>query len=63
MIAFRAESSKVMKPRFQGMVQTVWSGAPGFINDFYQQRKDPQRGDNTPWNSFRQLFDEIGKLK
>ncbi len=63
MINFRIESSKVMKPRFQGMVQTIWSGAPGFITDFYQQKKDPQRGDGTPWNCFKQLYDEINKLK
>ena len=30
MIAFRNESTKIMKPRFQGMVQTVWSRAPAF---------------------------------
>ena len=63
MIDFRNQSTKVMKPRFQGVMQTVWSGAPGFIRDFYANKKDPQRGDNTPQESFRQLFAEINKLK
>ncbi len=63
MIDFRNQSTKVMKPRFQGMMQTVWSGAPGFIRDFYHNKKDPQRGTNTPHESFRQLFAEIDKLK
>jgi hypothetical protein len=62
MISFRNESTKIMKPRFRGIVQTVWSGPSSFINGFYQNAKDPKTGDNTPWNSFKQLFDEINKL-
>jgi len=52
-----------MKPRFQGMMQTVWSGAPDFIRDFYTNKKDPQGGNNTPQENFRQLFSEMNKLK
>ncbi|MGZ8523851.1 MAG: family 20 glycosylhydrolase, partial [Chitinophagaceae bacterium] len=63
MLSFRNESTTLMKHRFQGMVQTVWSGAPGFIRDFYANKKDPQRGENTPHNSFKVLFAEINKLK
>ena len=62
MVSFRQESTRQMKPRFQGMVQTVWSGPKDFINGFYQNKKDPQTGDNTAWNCFRQLFDAINKL-
>lgn len=62
MISFRNESTKVMKPRFQGMVQTVWSGPSSFINGFYQDTKDANGGYNTPWHCFRQLFYEINKL-
>ena len=62
MIAFRYESSRIMKPRFRGMVQTVWSGAPAFVNGFYQNKKDPKTGENTPWHCFRQLFDAINKI-
>ncbi len=61
-ISFRAGSSKQMKPRFSGVLQTVWSAPQGFINGFYQNKKDPQTGDNTPWNCFRQLFDAINKM-
>jgi hypothetical protein len=63
MVEFRNESSKIMKPRFQGMMQTVWSGAPNFVRDFYANAKDQQGGNNTPHDSFRQLFAEIEKLK
>ena len=62
MISFRNESTLKMKPRFQGIMQTVWSGAPDFIRDFYANKKDPQGGNNTPSESFRQLFGEINKL-
>ena len=62
MIAFRAESTKEMKPRFRGMVQTVWSEAPAFVTGFYQNKKDPQGGENTPWICFGQLYDAINKI-
>ncbi len=62
MVEFRKQATKKMKPRFQGMVQTVWSSPQNFINGFYQDKKDPQLGDNTPWKCFRQLFDAINKL-
>lgn len=62
MLAFRNESTKVMQPRFRGMIQTVWSGAPNFIRDFYANKIDPQRGTHTPHQTFRQLFEEIDKL-
>jgi hypothetical protein len=62
MISFRNESTTVMAPRFRGMIQTVWSGAPGFVRDFYADKKDPQRGDATPHHTFKTLFTEIGKL-
>ena len=62
MVAFRYESTKEMKPRFRGMVQTVWSDAPSFVNGFYQNKTDPQTGDNTAWNCFKQLYDAINKV-
>lgn len=63
MISFRTESTKQMQPRFIGMIQTVWSGAPGFIRDFYSHRQDPNRGNNTPHETFRQLFKEMDKYR
>lgn len=62
MIAFRKQSTDEMKGRFEGMIQTVWSGPRIFINGYYQNSKDPQTGDNTAWNCFRQLYDAIGTI-
>lgn len=59
---FRNESTKEMKPNFQGMVQTVWSGAPQFLKGFYDDKKDTTAGGNTQWGCFRGLYKEIGKL-
>lgn len=59
MLSFRRESTRIMKPRFQGLMQTVWSGAPGFVRDFYSEKKDAKGGDNTPQACFRKLFGEI----
>ncbi len=63
MISFRTESSRQMRPRFIGMVQTVWSPSPGFIRDFYSRKQDPVRGNDTPHETFRQLFAEMGKYR
>jgi hypothetical protein len=58
MVAFRQESTPQMKPRFRGMVQTVWSGANAFVREFYENKPG-----NTPSNCFRELFDEISNLE
>ena len=63
MISFRKESSIKMKPRFQGMIQTIWTGAVSFTRDFYADKKDPKGSDNTQENCFRQLFKEINEIK
>ncbi len=63
MVNFRKESAKEMKPRFYGMMQTVWSDAASFLVGFYGNKKDDKGGDNTPWNSFRALYEKINSFK
>jgi len=58
MIGFRNESTPEMKERFRGMIQTVWSGAGGFMKEFAENKPG-----NTPSNTFRQLFAEIESRK
>ncbi len=62
MISFRQNATNNMKLRFRGIIQTVWSRPQVFIDGFYQHTTDPQTGDNTPWNCFRQLFDAIDAI-
>lgn len=63
MVKFRQNSTKEMRERFQGMVQTEWSDAGSFMDGFYGRKKDEKAGENTPWNSFKAMYDRIGKLQ
>lgn len=60
MVRFREHSTPVMKERFMGMVQTVWSGTGQFLDTFYGRRTE--EGEDTPVKCFRALFEEINKL-
>lgn len=51
---FRATATPQMKERYRGMMQTVWTSAEGFLNEFY----NPKEG-NTSANCFRTLFSAI----
>lgn len=63
MVSFRKESSKEMKGKFYGMMQTVWSDAASFLDGFYSKKKDDKGGDDTPWNSFIALYEKINKIE
>ncbi len=59
MIKFRAHSTPEMRDRFMGMVQTIWSGAGSFMNEFYSIEKKP--AGNSQAECFRAMFNEINK--
>ena len=59
MFRFRASVTPEMKERFQGMVQTIWSGAGQFMDEFYGRKTDTKEGVNTQANCFKALFGEI----
>lgn len=60
MVKFRGSSSDEMRGRFQGMVQTVWSGAEQFMDSYYGRK--PEKEENNPVNCFKELYSEIEKL-
>jgi N-acetyl-beta-hexosaminidase len=60
MVKFRKNSTPEMRDRFQGMVQTVWSGAGQFLDSYYS--KKPESEVNTPVNCFKALYSEIKRL-
>jgi len=64
MLKFRQESSSAMQPRFQGIVETVWSDAGSFLKDFYAPRAtdDDKPVPRSPAVCFRRLFEEIHSL-
>jgi hypothetical protein len=59
MIKFRNHSTPEMKEHLLGMVQTIWSGAGQFLDEFYGRK--PGKGINTQVNCFKALFTEIQK--
>jgi len=59
----RAISSKELKSRFYGIAETVWSPPVQFLNGYYGKTVDTQAGENTPWNTFRVMFDKMGQLE
>ena len=59
MFRFRNSATPQMKERFQGMMQTVWTGADQFIDEFYGRKTNPGDGKNTQSNCFRAMFSEI----
>ncbi|AWW33032.1 glycoside hydrolase [Echinicola strongylocentroti] len=63
MYRFRASATEELKPRFYGMMQTVWSSAGGFIEGFYADRPDREGGNETAWHTFRMMFDKVNELE
>ncbi len=62
MVKFRKSSTPEMRERFQGVMQTVWSDAGGFLDRDYQGKATGKNAVNNSWNTFRAMFDEIAKL-
>lgn len=60
MVKYRATATKAMKENFHGMIQTVWSDAGSFLDEYYGRKKADDSG-NTASNCFRALYEEIGK--
>ncbi|GJM35040.1 MAG: hypothetical protein DHS20C18_40410 [Saprospiraceae bacterium] len=61
MVAYRNSSTKAMRENFQGMVQTIWTGADNFLDRYYGvTENEDKRGDYM--KCFKGLFAEIGKL-
>lgn len=57
MLRFRKQATPELEPRYQGMMQTVWSDAASFLNGFYSGEASPE----SESTCFKALFDEINK--
>ncbi|MDR3621019.1 MAG: family 20 glycosylhydrolase [Paludisphaera borealis] len=67
-VNLRERTSKATRKHALGMVQTVWSGADGFLDQFYGRRPPAKSGRNGRPNQsetqcFKTLYEAIGKLK
>jgi hypothetical protein len=65
MVRFRESSTRDMRQHFQGVVQTIWSGASGFLDEFYGRRaaRDQRNPGHTEANCFKKMFEEVEKVK
>ena len=59
MFRARASVTPEMKERLLGMMQTVWSGADQFMDEFYGRKKNAKEEAMTASNCFRAMFKEI----
>ncbi len=59
MFHFRQSSTPEMKERFQGIIQTVWSGVGPFLKEFYNKELS---NDNTTSSCFRSTFNTINRV-
>jgi hypothetical protein len=59
MVKFRSCSTPEMKDRYLGIMQTIWSGAGQFLDDYYGRK--PENSGNSQTACFKALFGEIQK--
>jgi len=63
MAKFRKYATPAMKPRYYGMMQTVWSGTDQFIDSFYGEPSTDARGRRSPADAFKAMFKRIDELE
>lgn len=61
MYQFRLTATPVLKERYLGVMETIWSPVSSFFNGFYgktpiQSGKPPET--STPWHTFRAIFEK-----
>jgi len=59
MFRYRASVTPQMKDRFHGMIQTVWSGAGQFMDEYYGRKVNQKEVKNSPSKCFKALYSEI----
>ncbi|MFY9153131.1 MAG: family 20 glycosylhydrolase [Prolixibacteraceae bacterium] len=59
MFRYRVSVSNEMKDRFQGMLQTVWSGAGQFMDEYYDVKPAGKEEKFSQAKTFKALFAEI----
>ena len=62
MIKFRKSATPEMKPRYLGMLQTVWSGAGQFLDNYYGRKPERTGEQGTSVVAcFKAMFSEVQK--
>jgi hypothetical protein len=63
MAKFRKYATPDMKPRYYGMMQTVWSGTDVFIDSFYGKSSSDAGGRQSPADAFKAMFTRMNELE
>jgi len=65
MVRFRESSTAQMKKHFLGVAQTIWSGAGGFLDQYYGRKpaNDQKNPGHTESRCFVRMFEETANLK
>lgn len=61
MMNFRKDATTMMKDRFQGMIQTVWSGAGNFLRECEEAKAGNVTTGYSQWNCFEKMFEKINE--
>lgn len=62
-LLYRANSPAVMQDRYAGMMQTVWTSAANFMDQFYGRTQSADEQGRSHAECFRVLFERIGELE
>jgi len=60
MLGFRANSTKHMSAHFQGIIATVWSGADGFLKNYYKEEASQETESDA--TTLKRLMNEYKKM-
>lgn len=63
MYRYRDNVNRKMKDNFQGMVQTIWSGAKQFLDEYYEVKPVDNESKFSTSATFKAMFSEIETLK
>lgn len=62
MVKFRKSAKSKMKKYYLGMMQTIWSGAAAFLDEYYATKEKENDGGKTQTNCLKAIASEINKL-
>ena len=63
MVKFRKTAKSKTKKHYRGIMQTIWTGAAAFLDEYYAAKGMENNGDKTQANSFKAITGEINKLE
>lgn len=62
MYLFREGATEELRPRYAGMLQTVWSGVSSFLDEFYGVSTNSRTDGLSPAACFRATFEKISEI-